>query len=357
MDNKTLQSLEQAKAHFYSLRLVDAYHILRRYFDRLPFKPEKEHAEYMGIFARTLVELGKENELKFYLGELEKLRVQFKSPLTTFQLAVVYGFLTESKPDMYRKLLEEILRDPEAEPFHVKAKIDLARYYEIFEKDVGAIRRVIDSIHEVKDESLVPIVEIWRAYLPMLEKNYGESEEKLISILEKWSFEKHWYAHFSAKLILTLLYIDRKELDKAAPLLNELQVAFEGKKFRTITRQLETVTTAWNEATGMGKLILRKKDNVMTLVYQGKSMILNQRSMSDKLLLKLMEKNFLNKAFIAKNLFEKEYNAERDDKSIYYNIHLARKRLKDLGLPGEALVHDEMGYRLVPAIEIEESAS
>ena len=59
METKIQKELEKAKEYFYQLKLAEAYSILRRYFDRLPFKPEPQHGEYMGMFIRVLSELGK----------------------------------------------------------------------------------------------------------------------------------------------------------------------------------------------------------------------------------------------------------------------------------------------------------
>ena len=83
MGPKLHTQLEEAKACFYSWRLVEAYNILRRYFDRLPFQPEPEHAEYIGLFVRTLAELGKDYELKFYVTELERWRADYRQARTT----------------------------------------------------------------------------------------------------------------------------------------------------------------------------------------------------------------------------------------------------------------------------------
>ena len=80
MTPKQTLLLEEAREHFYAWRMLEAYNIFRRFFDRLPFSPEKEHAEYIGPFVRVLFELGKEFELKFYLAELEKLYQKQKHP-------------------------------------------------------------------------------------------------------------------------------------------------------------------------------------------------------------------------------------------------------------------------------------
>ena len=76
MEEKSSKELEKAKEHFHKGKLLEAYNILRRYYDRLPFKPEKAHAIYIGMFMRVLSELGKRNELNFYMLALEKLQIK-----------------------------------------------------------------------------------------------------------------------------------------------------------------------------------------------------------------------------------------------------------------------------------------
>ncbi len=49
MNSKLEKQLEEAKAHFYAWRMLDAYNILRRFFDRLPFQPDKKEIVYLFV--------------------------------------------------------------------------------------------------------------------------------------------------------------------------------------------------------------------------------------------------------------------------------------------------------------------
>src|SRR5687768_15731174 len=117
MESKNQKQLEEAKALFYAWRLVEAYNIFRRYFDRLPFKPERAHAEYIGMFVRTLVELGKDYELKFYVAELERWHEKARLPEIAYPLAFVYYHLTPPRFEASRALFESIVKDPTARDF------------------------------------------------------------------------------------------------------------------------------------------------------------------------------------------------------------------------------------------------
>ena len=112
MESKIHKQLEEAKSHFYAWRMLDAYNILRRFFDRLPFQPDPRHAEYIGIFVRVLGELGRTSELKFYVATLERHYERNKNPVIGYALIVVYMNLSEARPESAKKLCDELLRMP-----------------------------------------------------------------------------------------------------------------------------------------------------------------------------------------------------------------------------------------------------
>ena len=178
--------LEQAKQHFYALRLLDAYAIFRRYFDRIPFQPEKQHAEYIGMFARTLTELGKTAELKFYMGELERWNAKLKDPTIAYQLAIVYSYMPEPRIELARQIFEQLIRDPNAQDYRLKARMMLADYYDS-KKDLGACRNLIFGLdlNEVKDPTLRLMYQIWRAKILRDEKKFEEALACLDEIFSK----------------------------------------------------------------------------------------------------------------------------------------------------------------------------
>src|SRR5947207_172667 len=100
METKSLSQLEQARAYFYSGNLSECYSLLRRYFDRLPFRPEPQHADFVGIFCRVLLELGREFELRFYLTELERLYETNKASYVGYTLGVVHSYSSHPQPDV-----------------------------------------------------------------------------------------------------------------------------------------------------------------------------------------------------------------------------------------------------------------
>ena len=352
MVSKHKQILEQGKALFYSQRLVEAYNIFRRYFDRLPFQPEAEHAEYIGMFARILCELGKEFDLNFYLGELERIRDKMISPAITYQLAVVYAYLANPRLEASKKMLESLLRDPNARAYHPKTKMMLADYYDRVHNDTGTCRQLIESIGEVSDPSVNILVNIWMAKILRDEKRYDEAEVHLLKILENLDAKANWYAFFSAKVILAGLYLHRDEMEKANLLIAEIRKLFEGRHFKTVTEQIFYLENLLKEKKTLENLrFCPMSSGDTTLTYNRRSICLGIKSPADRLFVLLAKKGFLGKISIVKNLYDRIYDAKRDDKLIYYHIHSIRKRLRMLGLPSSAIISECDGYRLVPVVE------
>jgi hypothetical protein len=326
MDSKIRKNLEQAKAQFYSLHLIEAYNIFRRYFDRLPFQPEPEHAEYIGMFARILAELGKEYDLNFYLGELERLHDKLRDPAIAYQLAVVYAYLSEPRLETSRKLLDKIIRDPKAKELHAKAKMMLADYYDRIQHDLAACRKLIESIGEVSDPSLSILVDIWKAKISRDENNFAESEKIILGVLSRVTPAQNWYAYFSARVVQALLFIKRGTPLEARQIIDEIRELFQGRHFKSVMIQIESLEKLIQQDQALSTLKLLCDETNTVLCYENKSLSLNGKSPSDRLLVLLAKRGYLDKAFIVKSLYSRTYDSERDDKLIYYHVHSLRKR-------------------------------
>lgn len=352
MDSKIHKQLEEAKSLFYSHRLVEAYNILRRFYDRLPFEHRPEHAEYIAMFARILAELGKENDLRFYLSELERLYERDRNPGLGYQLGFIYSYLRDGRPEDARRLFEEILKDPNAKQYHVKSKLMLADYYDTQKNDVGTCRQIIDSIQNVDDPDVNRLVEIWRAKVLRDEGKFEQAEAKLKEILGSLELPRNWYAYFSVQSILANLYLKQKRFEEAEVLIATARQIFENKRFKTMSAQFGELERSIAAARQPSELQLKLNDVEAILSYENKTLPLNVDAPPDKLLMLLAKKGYLDKAFIVKNLFQKSYNGEQDDKLIYHAVHQARKRLQSVGIPKEAVESVENGYRFVPKVRI-----
>ncbi len=352
MESKNRTQLEEAKAYFYAWRLVEAYNIFRRYFDRLPFKPEKEHAEYIGMFVRTLVELGKEYELKFYVSELEKWHERTRLPEVQYSLGVVYRYLNPPKLEACRALFEEIVKNPHAKSLHPKARMLLADYY-MMKDDVASAHLIVNSI-ETSDLTTCTLVAIWKNFIAYREGKNDLAEQGLNEMFKNLTAEQDWYGFFSGKVIQALNYLDQKKLSQVKEILTEIRQLFSGRHFRTVQEQLQRLEGLLQKEETLGSVYITSGLNESTVAYRDKSFSLQNKDPRDKLLLLLLKKRFLEKSMIVKALYQRTYQGEVDDKLIYYHIHALRKRLKAVGLPSEAILNEENGYRWVPEVEIRE---
>jgi len=350
MELKTRTQLEEAKAYFYAWRLVEAYNIFRRFFDRLPFKPEKEHAEYIGMFVRTLVELGKEYELKFYVTELERWHDKVRMPEVAYSLAMTYRFLDPPKWEASHALFESVAKDPSAKSLHGKAKMMLANYYSV-KGDLAACHAIIHSI-QTEDPSLLALVDIWKAYVARMEGRFEQSRALLETLLETLSPQKDWYAFFSAKVILSLTLLDLKKTAEVRATILEIKNLFAGRHFKSVQHQLKELEEMLQKEETLGSVYFTPGLNESRFSYRDKTLAIKNKDPRDRLLVLLLKKRFLEKSMIVKALYQRPYQGEVDDKLIYYHIHALRKRLKTIGLSGEAICNEGSGYRWVPDVEI-----
>lgn len=357
MDDKIKKELERASTQFYAGNLPETYRLLRRFYDRLPFKQEPEHAHYIGIFARTLLELKKEWELKFYMSELERLYQSTKCPCLGYQLASVYSVGPGKNIKRARELLNETVKQSNDPVIIAKAKMFLAYCYDYLEDDVASCRKLIDSIKETGDRVNDFLLQVWKAKILRDEKKFDAAETELKRLLKSLSPESNWYCYFTTQNILAILYIRKREFDKANLLVAELRKTFKDKKFNTIDIALIALEKELKNLDRVGLLEFVTNRGSLSVQYGDRRFPLSVRSASEKLLINLAKKKFLDRAMIMKVLFNREYIPKVDDKKVYYHMHLLRKLLNRFGVPAEALSLDGDGYRLMSEVKFVEAQS
>lgn len=356
MEMKTQKELEKAKEHFYELRLVECYNILRRYFDRLPFKPEKEHGEYIGIFVRVLSEIGKKNELSFYLSELEKLEPKMFCPFVTYQLAVAY---VNAEPPQLKQavtLLERFLKSQTKGDLAAKAKMTLAYCYDSISKDVAAVKGLIFSINDFEDPSVGFLLETWKAKVFRDEGNFIEAEKTLKNLLNELTPERDWYAYFTAKIIFIGLYRDWEKMDLARQLLVETINLAKEKPLRTIKRQLSVIQESFAEHRAKLPLVVRVGKTGEVISYMDSTLDIDDSKPFEKLTKLLLIQKRLTKDEIIQALFNRDYCAESDDPIIYYHVHGVKKLLKKLGVANPNLVKKGPHYEFNETVQLVEEA-
>jgi len=356
MENKTQKELDKAKEHFYALRLVDCYNILRRYFDRLPFKPEREHGEYIGMFVRVLSEIGKKNELAFYLTELEKLEPKMGCSFVTYQLAVAY---VNAEPPQHRQaveLLERFLKSHPTGDLAAKARMTLAYCYDSLYKDVAAVRRLIFSIVDFNDPSIGYLLATWRAKVLRDEGNFLEAEKIINRLLAELKPEKDWYSYFTARIISIGLYRDWGKMDLARQLLVETLNLAKEKPLRTVKRQLAVIQESFADQKVNLPIVFRIGKDAEVISYLNSTIDIDETRPFEKLTKLLLIQKKLTKDEIIKVLFERDYKSEIDDPVIYYHVHRVKKLLKKIGLANPNIVKKGLYYEFQGEVQLVEEA-
>jgi tetratricopeptide (TPR) repeat protein len=249
-------------------------------------------------------------------------------------------------------MLEEVISNPAAASFHSKAKMFLANYYDRFRDDVAACRQIIDSIGEEPDPSVRVLVEIWKAKLLRDEQRFAEAEALLATIMQSLDARKDWYAYYTAQIVRAILYLRQGKAEAAAETVDDVRRKFEGRNFKSLQIQLATLEKQLEKETALGVIEFIPGERISTFIYSSRKLLLKKQTPAEKLLVLLARKRYLDKAGIARNLYERPYDGIRDDKRIYYHIHSLRKRLRQIGLPSEAITNEGAGYRLVPKVKM-----
>lgn len=353
MDSKQEKDLEKAKKLFFNWRLLEAYQIFRRYFDRLPFKAEPGHAEYIGYFSRTLLELGKDYELKFYLNEIEKLYESYRTPELAYQLAGIYcaGPHGTRNYKAAKTLLEDVIRECKYPKIVVRAKLLLAFAYDADGGDTASCRKIIDSVTDPVSEELDGLWQVWKAKILRDEKNYVASEKLLRKILLTLKPTDDWRTYFYARNILAIQHIRTGEIDKAKEEIKELKAAFEKRKLNSIKNAILQLEAEVEKQKSLGTVQFLQNEEVLNVQYRNRTYALKNKSAAEKLLMALARKGFLDRQSIVRLLFNRQYDPKNDDKTVYYHIHALRKLVSKFGIPPEAISLEENGYRLLPEVK------
>src|SRR5207244_3292169 len=105
-----------------------------------------------------------------------------------------------------------------------------------------------------------------------------------------------WYVYFSAQIIVAMICIEQSRLAEAKTIVDEVRGLFAGRHFKSVQVQLEMLDKLMNEKSGLGIIRFQPEENVFT--YANKSVQLKAKSPSEKLLLLLVKKRYLDKAII-----------------------------------------------------------
>ena len=352
MHEKQRKELEKARELFFSWELHEAYAILRRFFDRLPFAPEKEHALYLSYFIRCLLELGKERELQFYVNQIEALYDKWKTPELAYQLAEVFCLGPEKSIPKAKQLLNRVISDSGATYLHPKAKLFLAYCYDYENADVASCRQIIDSVPDSEDRTTQLNIELWRIKVVRDEGNHHKAEASLRSFIGKIDPRRDWYAFFSARILLGGLFATTDRKEEAQILLEEMKKTVETSPFRTLKNQLLALEEKISVKPPLPELMCEQGIRAWRLSFKQRTIEIKHQTSAARLFEMFTKKNWIEKSQLAKRLLKKDYHPQEDDSKIHFQVHNLRKLLVELDCGMDPICFEEGGYRLVPSLKI-----
>lgn len=350
MAEKHLKDLERAKKLFYGWKLHEAYLLLRRFFDRLPFNPQQEHALYLSYFVRCLLELGKDRELNFYRAQIESLARKWRTPDLFYQLAEVYCLGPQKNISTAKSLLEKVISDPAAQALHIKAKIFLAYCFDVESNDTAACREIIQTIEEPKERSLKLSLEIWKIKILRDEGKLEQAEEAMTRLLKMLDPQEDWYAYFSAQIIRSGIWVKLGRKEQALKLLAEARKLAESSPFKTIKKQLAALEESFQEKPEQAELICEQGIRAWRLSWGRKTVELKHQTSAAKIFELFTKKEWLDKEQLAKRIFKKTYVPGKDDNKIHFQIHSLRKTLMELDFGLDPICFEDGGYRMLPKL-------
>ncbi len=303
------------------------------------------------MFARTLLELGKEYELKFYLSELERLYSITQMPEFGFQVGVIYSTGSFINFKIAKELFEAVIARSKNKDLRIKAKMFLARYYD-FHEDTASCRQLVDSMETPDDVYLKPLVLVWQAKVLKDEGKFSEAHAILDGVIKNVSMEDDWYSYFSCRIILASLYIKEEKMELAADISRGLKEKFDGKNFKTLLDQIAELDKKLKDNDSVGNLEFEESEDILVLRYRRKQIEVESKSAIAKLLKLFFKRETISKETLIKTLYERDYQGEADNKLVYYHIHHFRKEMDKLGVPENAIEKDSDGYRMVLNVKI-----
>lgn len=354
MADKHLKDLERAKELFYGWKLNDAYLILRRFFDRLPFSPQKEHALYLSYFVRCLLELGKDRELNFYRNQIETLARKWRTPDLLYQLAEVYCLGPQKNISAAKTLLEKVISDPNAKALHAKAKIFLAYCFDIESNDTASCREIIYSISDPEDRSLSLILQIWKIKISRDEGQLLDAETQITELIQIMEPTTDWYAYFSAQIIRTGILMKTGKKDHAQQILMEIRRFAEQSPFKTIKTQLASLEASCEIKPPQPEFFCEQGIHSWRITYGRKNVEIKQHTISAKIFELFSKKEWVDKGQVAKRIQNKEYIPELDDNKVHFQIHTLRKILMELDTDLDPITFEDGGYRMLPKLVFRE---
>ena len=328
--------MQQAKAAFFSYDFRVAYRIYQGCYSRLAFRWESGHWDHLSYFVRTLLELDKKEELRFYLPILQRHFQASKGRYVAYTLGYLHFVLgTEARRET-RRLFEYAATSTDPD-LCVKAHLMLARLCADGPQVIDQIARID---REPQDICLGQLLEVQRCIILRYQGQTDASIKRLNQLLAKLKTETDWYVQYSAADALFRGYLHLHRYQEASDLLSTLRQ--NAPKSRTCGTHLDNLQKAYMEFLGKESIQANKTPVTLKLFWEGRQITLRNMKLRRSFQL-LARTNTLGKMKLAKRL-------RLSEPELSQTLDRLGRRLGELNLPVETLHREPKRIALVPQV-------
>jgi hypothetical protein len=264
------EKLAEARQYFYSYQFRQAYHLYHRAFSTLPFRITQPQLDHMSHYMRTLLELDRLDELKFYLPILERHYEQSGGAQIGYALAYVH-YLIGSKTRA-QNLFERACQSEDTD-LRTKALMMLAR---LSSNEGDCIRYIGGVTAPPRDPQLAKLLEVWRCILLRYQGQVPGSIARLYRLIASIEPASEWYCLLSAKDALVRGLLHQMDFDGARREIENIGEGEEWRNFRTVVMHIEQLNGVYRQSLSKRTILGTDRSNALQLTHRGQTVGVHQ---------------------------------------------------------------------------------
>jgi len=333
---------QEARQYFYAYQFRAAYQIYSRLFSTLPFHVTPSQLTHIAFYARTLIELGRLSELKFYIPILETHYQKTGGAQLAYALGFVHDVVGSKKAS---HPLFEYARDNAKEDtdLRIKATMMLARLAVSQSDSVHLIHSISTP---AKDPQLAKLLEIWRAIVMRYQGDADGSIRKLRSLIEVTPLAgEEWYCLLSSKDALVRSYLHQKDFNSARLEIESVRKVVMSHKLRTAEMHMGQLNEFYTKCLGEQAIIRTEKNHATQLAFGGQQVWIRKEP------LRRLVGLFQHQPTVTVNRLTSVLSFGEDQLNLLFDQLL--EKLGQLGLPADSLNRLGSRVQFVPALRSE----
>ena len=300
---------------------------------------ESEHYDHIGFYARTLLELDRIDELRFYIPVLEKFLSERANPYISYTLGYILFQLNEGTITQQKAYLNQAMKTAgEDSDLVIKAKMILARLHPTEMESIAEIASIKDK---PKDPILGNLLLIWQFHVMQMQGRSRESVKELQSLLNRLP-KNEWYSRVSAQENLIRGFLKLKDFDSARSEITQYREQFDRLGSKTAKMHLERLNHTYRNVLSEEKVICHQSRRTTLISHDfHSSRIVNPEL--QKLIRLLCRKPKVSGAKICR-----DFNVDREGvKRLGESL---KDKLSSISLPSDSLLWDRSQFQVIPKL-------